>query len=407
MSFSFANKWEVSTLLPNLLKIPVCSTNIDESDVQAVADCVRSGWLSRYAPVVAEFEQAFAKYCGCKYGVSTCSCSTALDLALQSLGVGKGDEVVVPTFTMVATANAVVHVGAKPVFVDCDSDTWNINPIEMQEKFTDKIKAIIPVHIYGHMCNIGLITAAAKNRYIGNKYFYNGLKRDYDFFVIEDAAEVHGAESHGVKAGVQSDAACYSFFANKNMTTGEGGMIVTNDASLAKEAQRLKANYFGLTPQNHFLHEKVANTVCMSGMQAALGLSQLKRLDSFVEQKRGNAHLYNELLADLAQDSKITLPVEREGYKNVYWMYSILINDSFGLNRDELIMALAKDGVETRPFFTSMHQQPIYKKYAKNQEFPVADDISKRGLNLPSASNLTFTQVQQVCELIHKHANRR
>lgn len=366
-----------------MFKVPVSSVNVDELDVAAVAECVRSGWLSRSAPVVAEFEKAFAEYCECTYGVSTCSCSSALDLALQSFGVREDDEVIIPTFTMVATANAVKHAGATPVLVDCEPDTWCMNPRLVQPR--RRTKAIIPVHIYGHLCDLEPLAE------------YPQLK------VIEDAAEVHGSEIYGLKAPVYGECACYSFFANKNMTTGEGGMIVTNDKDLADTAQWLKANAFG-KGKNHFLHEAVGSTVCMSAMQAALGLSQLKRLDKFVKAKREAAQLYNLLLADLADADKVTLPVERPGYKNTYWMYSILINDEFGISRDELMDKLAEEGIETRTFFIPLHQQPPYKKYGEGQSFPVADYIGAHGLNLPSSSVLTHQQIQYVSDMLHKYA---
>jgi perosamine synthetase len=270
-----------------------------------------------------------------------------------------------------------------------------MNPVNFMDKVTAKTKVVLPVHIYGHMCDL---------QNINNNI--DDLKDDgREIYLVEDAAEVHGAELLGEKAGRRSEAACYSFFANKNMTTGEGGMIVTDDKELARRAQWLKANAFG-QGLNHFVHEAIGSTVCMSGMQAALGISQLNKLDDFVECKRGNAQFYNELLADLASGGKISLPVEREGYKNVYWMYSILINDSYGMARDELIEALAKDGVETRTFFVPVHKQPPYKKYANGQKFPVADDISRRGLNLPSGSNLKLGEIEYVCKCIHKHARQ-
>ncbi len=374
-----------------MFKIPVSAPNIDESDVEAVAKCVRSGWVSRYAPVVGEFEEKFAKYCGCKYGISTCSASTALDLALQTLGVGKNAEVIIPTFTMIATGNAVLHAGATPVLVDCDLETWCINIDQAYGKVTQKTRAIIPVHIYGHLCDMP-------------KLF--DFRIDTDIPVIEDAAEVHGSTYGYTKAGVLSEMAVYSFFANKNMTTGEGGMIVTNNPQFAKKAQRLKANAFG-EGKNHFLHDAVANTVCMSAMQAALGLSQLKRLDALVELKRRNAQAYNSSLKDLADDGLIVLPTERKGYKNTYWMYSILITEKYGLTRNQLIDALAEDGIETRTFFIPLHKQPCFKKYAENQSFPVADRISEQGINLPSSSKLTLEEIKYVCDCIHKHARKR
>ena len=374
-----------------MFKIPVSAPNLDESDALAVADCVRSGWISRYAPVVAEFETKFAKYCGCRYGVSTCSASTALDLALQTLNIGKGDEVIIPTFTMVATGNAVLHVGATPVLVDCQPDTWCIDIDQADRKVTEKTQAIIPVHIYGHLCDMPKLF---------DFHFKHCLP------VIEDAAEVHGSTYGYTKAGVLNEMAVYSFFANKNMTTGEGGMIVTNDYSYAAKAQKLKANAFG-EGKNHFLHDSVANTICMSAMQAALGLSQLQRLDQFVELKRRHAYAYNAYLKDLADDGLIVLPVEKQGYKNTYWMYSILITEKFGMSRDELIEALAKDGVETRTFFIPLHKQPCFKKYAEGQSFPIADHISETGLNLPSSSKLTLEEIKYICECIYKHARKR
>jgi perosamine synthetase len=294
---------------------------------------------------------------------------------------------------MIATGNAVLHAGAKPVLVDCEPDTWCIDVDQARNKVTEKTKAVIPVHIYGHLCDMP-------------KLF--DLHIDTDLPIIEDAAEVHGSTYGYTKAGVLNEMAVYSFFANKNMTTGEGGIIVTNNEAYAKKAQWLKANAFG-TGKNHFLHKAVANTVCMSAMQAALGLSQLKRLDVFVDLKRRNAKIYNALLKDLADDGLIILPTERgeSGYKNSYWMYSILINESFGLTRDQLMDALEKDGVETRTFFIPLHKQPCFKKYAEGQSFPVADRISAQGLNLPSSSLLKVEEIKYICDCIHKHARHR
>ncbi len=373
--------------------IPVSAPNINETDVQAVAECVRSGWISRYAPIVQDFETKFAAYCGCRYGVSTCSASTALDLALQTLNISKGNEVIIPTFTMIATGNAVIHAGAKPVLVDCEPDTWCINVEQAYNKVTEKTKAAIPVHIYGHLCDM-------------RKLF--DLHFEKDIPIIEDAAEAHGSTYGYTKAGVLNEMAVYSFFANKNMTTGEGGIIVTNNDAVAKRAQWLKANAFG-EGKNHFLHSEVANTVCMSAMQAALGLSQLKRLDMFVDLKRFNAKIYNAKLKDLADDGLIILPTERSGsgYTNSYWMYSILITEKYGLTRNQLIDALEKDGVETRTFFIPLHKQPCFKKYAEGQQFPVADRISEQGLNLPSSTKLTIAEIGYICDCIHKHAGKR
>jgi len=368
------------------IKIPVCSPQFGENEVQYVAECVRSSWVSGISKYVEEFEEKFAKYCNCKYGIATNSGTTALHLALATLGIGRRDEVIIPTFTMIATANAVTYTGAKFVLVDAESETWNMDVSKLEEKVTNHTKAILPVHTYGHPAYMDTILDIAEK---------HGL------YVVEDAAEAHGAEYKGRRTGSIGDMGCFSFYANKIITAGEGGMIVTNNEELAEKARWLRAHAYG-GEGKHFYHEALGFGYRMSGLQAALGLAQLEHIDEFVSIRRKNAKLYNSLLSELGE--KIKLPPEAPWAKNVYWMYSILIQDSFGISRDELIKKLELEGIETRTFFYPMHVQPIYAKQFKGQSFPVADELSRKGINLPSGNNLTADQITYICECIKKHA---
>jgi perosamine synthetase len=227
------------------------------------------------------------------------------------------------------------------------------------------------------------------------------LAEKHDLYVVEDAAEAHGAEYKGKKVGSMGDMGCFSFYANKIITTGEGGMIVTNNEELAERARWLRAHAFGRHGK-HFYHEALGFGYRMSGLQAALGLAQLKRIDEFIATRRNNAKLYNSLLSELGE--KITLPPEAPWAKNVYWMYSILIQDEFGMTRDELVRRLELEGIETRPFFYPIHTQPIYAEQYRWESFPVADELSRKGINLPSGNNLTADEVKYVCECIKKYA---
>jgi len=365
-------------------RIPVCAPKISERDVELVADCVRSTWVSGTSEYVAEFEEKFARYCECKYGIATNSGTTALHLALAALGVGKKDEVIIPTFTMIATANAVTYTGARIVLADSEPDTWNINLESVERVITARTKAIMPIHTYGHPADMDPIL---------------DLAEEHDLFVIEDAAEAHGAEYKGRRTGSLGDAGCFSFYANKIITTGEGGMIVTNDEELAERAKWLRAHAFGKHGK-HFYHEALGFGYRMSGLQAALGLAQLERIDDFVSSRINNAKLYNSLLSEVG--GKITLPPEASWAKNVYWMYSILLEKNFGMSRQDFMDNLARVGIETRTFFYPVHMQPVYSENFRKERFPVADDISKRGVNLPSGTGLTTEEVSYVCECINK-----
>jgi len=358
--------------------IPVCEPFLCGKEREYVLDCIKSNWISSLGKYIGEFEQGFARYCGAKYGVSTTSGTTALHLALVSLGIGKGDEVIVPAFTMIAPAFGVVYTGAKPVLVDCEPDTWNMDVSQIERKITQNTKAILPVHIYGHPCDMDPILEIAQK---------------LDLYVIEDAAEAHGAEYKGRKVGGIGTVGCFSFYANKIITTGEGGMIVTDREWVAERARRLRDQAY--SPEKRFLHTDVGFNYRMTNIQAAIGCGQLERISELVERRRKTARLYNELLKEV---EGIRLPAQKEWAKNVYWMYSILIQDKFGISRDELQAKLKESGVDTRAFFIPMHQQPAFGNLGlfEGESYPVSEEISKRGMYLPSGSGLTEEEIGQV-----------
>jgi len=364
--------------------LPVCEPYLNGDEKNYVMDCIDTNWVSSRGKYINEFEERFADYCGCRYGITTTSGTTALHLALTVLDIGPDDEVIIPTYTMIATAFAVIYTGAKPVLVDSEPRTWNIDIKKIEKIITSKTKAIIPVHIYGHPCEMDPIMDIAKR---------------YGLFVVEDAAEAHGAEYKGKKAGSIGHINCFSFYANKIITTGEGGIVVTNDRNLAEKARQLKD--LSHSPSKRFLHNAIGYNYRMTNLQAALGLAQFANIDRFIEARRQHAYHYNSLLKDV---SGIELPHEEKWVKNVYWMYSILINDEFGINRDELMEKLKVEGIETRAFFIPMHKQPVLQKkgYFGRVRYPVSENISKRGLYLPSSSGLTLKDIDFVCKKIKK-----
>jgi len=368
------------------IRIPVCAPKVGENEVRHVVECVRSTWISGISEYVEKFEEKFAEYCGCKYGVATNSGTTALHLALATLNIGKKDEVIIPAFTMIATANVVAYTGAKLVLVDAEPDTWNVDVSKIEEKLTRHAKAIMPVHTYGHPVDMDPVLELAEK---------HGL------YVVEDAAEAHGAAYKGRRTGSIGNMGCFSFYANKIITTGEGGMIVTNNEELAEKAKWLRGHAFGRCGK-HFYHETLGFGYRMSALQAAVGLAQLEHIDDFVSMRRNNAKLYSSLLSELGD--KITLPPEARWAKNVYWMYSILIEDDFGMSRDDLMKNLEIEGIETRTFFYPIHVQPIYARQFQGEKFPVADQLSAKGINLPSGNTLTSNEIRYVCERIKKYA---
>lgn len=369
--------------------VPVCEPTLLGNELKYVTDAVQTGWISSAGKYVTEFEQKFADYCGCKYGVAVCNGTVALHLALIALGIGKGDEVIIPDFTMIATAFAVCYTGATPIFVDADPETWNIDVTKIEEKITSRTKAIIPVHLFGLMCDMDAI---------------NSIALKYNLKVLEDAAEAHGAEYKGRKAGSCSDLAAFSFFANKNITTGEGGMVVTNDEQLYNRLRYHKNMCFPLDGPRNYLHEDIGFNYRMSNVIAAIGLAQVEKADEYRQMRIRNNQLYRELLANVPG---IQFQSHNDNYLNVAWMNSILIDSiKYGHTRDQLRDHLKQIGIDTRLLFEGMHKQVSLKRFGCNcsDKYPATEFISKNGLYLPSASNLSSDLIYIICQKIKQFA---
>lgn len=362
------------------MMIPVAEPQLGKEEEKLVVEGLRSGWISSIGKYIQQFEVEFAKFCGVKYGITTSNGTAALHLALVASGVGNGDEVIVPSMTFVATANAVSYTGAKPVFVDSELESWNIDPEKIKEKISSKTRAIIPVHLYGHPANMGPILSIA---------------RKYDLVVIEDAAEAHGALYKDKTVGALGDMACFSFFGNKIITTGEGGMVTTKSRDLAEKIRVLRDH--GVSKRRKYYHPSLGFNYRMTNLQAAIGTAQLKKIKNILEQKRKIARIYAESLKSLVPD--IILHPEAKWAKNVYWMYSILVPKKGKRNRDFLMKELKKKGVDSRPFFFPVHR---HSRYKTGESYPVADFLGHSGLNLPSSVNLKDEQIYYISEKIIK-----
>lgn len=393
--------------------IPVNEPLISQNALRYVSDCVKSGWISSAGDYIKRFEEKFAEYIGVKYAVTTTSGTTALHLALASLDVGDKDEVIIPALTMIAVPFAVIYTGASCVPVDVDPVIYNIcpkkienviknsyefkpNKKELVNKHTGKrLKAIIPVHLYGHPCDMSPIIQ---------------LARKYNLRVIEDAAEAHGAEylkdingntsnntSCCYKAGSMGDIGCFSFYGNKIITTGEGGMLVTNNDSIAERARRLKD--MSHSPSKRFSHTEVGFNYRMTNLQAAIGLAQLEEINKYLSIKRKMAEKYNILLANI---KGLFLPEENKWAKSVYWMYAVLVEPDFGMTRDVFMKRLKEKGVDTRTFFVPMDEQPAFNKenLFKFEDWPVSRNLSKKGLYLPSGLTISEKIIEKICESI-------
>ncbi len=357
--------------------IPVSEPVLGPEELKYVIDCIKTNWISSAGAYINRFERLFAEFCRTKYAVATSNGTTALHLVLESYGIGAGDEVIVPTLTFIATANAVKYTGATPVFVDSETDTWNIDPAKIAGKITPRTKAIIPVHLYGHPANMDPIIELGRKR---------------DLKVIEDAAEAHGAEYKGARVGSIGDSGCFSFYGNKIISTGEGGMVTTNDERLAEKATILRDH--AMDPDKRYWHNEIGFNYRMTNIQAAIGVGQMEKIDYLIEKKIKHAELYNDLLAGVPG---IVLPSQASWAKNVYWMYSVLVSEDYPLDRNGLMNHLKENGVDSRPFFYPIHQMPPYRT---EEEFPVADMLSATGINLPSAASLKEEEINMICEII-------
>jgi len=361
---------------------PVAEPEIGEEELQNVVEAVRSSWISGKGRFVDRFEDSFAKYIGVECGAAASSGTAALHLALAALDIGPGDEVIVPDLTFAATINAVMYTGARPTLVDVNPEYWCIDIAKIEEAITPRTKAIIPVHLYGHPCDLDGVMEIAQRR---------GL------YVIEDCAEAHGAEYRGKKAGSRGHVACYSFYANKVITTGEGGMCLTNDGRLSKKIRILRDH--GMSPERRYWHETVGFSYHMTNLQAAIGLAQLEKVERFIEKRRQMAKLYAE---ELSHVDGITLHPEMSWAKCIYWLYSILVDETeVKVSRDLLAERLREKRIDTRNLFYPLHEMPLYQKYGVSA-YPASSRISNRGISLPSSTKLGEEDVVFIAQRVRK-----
>jgi len=355
----------------------------DDEEIELVNECMGSGWVSSGGKFVNQFEAMVAEFTSNKYAISCSSGTAALHLILLAYGIGKGDEVIIPSLTFIATANAVSYTGATPVFVDSDYETWNIDPTKIENVITEKTKAIIPVHLYGHPADMDPINEIAKK---------------YNLKVIEDAAEAQGAHYKNEIVGSLADAAIFSFFGNKVITTGEGGMVVTNDFDVASKCKLLRDH--GMTENKRYWHEIVGYNYRMTNIQAAIGVAQMKKIDDILERKLWVANEYKKYLSDI---DGIQLPPKAEWAGNIYWLYTILIDELIlGFDVKLLMIELKKNKIDSRIIFYPSHIQPIYKS---NVVLPVSEKIHKMGISLPSAPEMTADDIKRACDVIRFLSN--
>jgi perosamine synthetase len=360
-------------------RIPIAAPVIGEEEIANVMEAMRSGWISSLGAFIGEFEREFAAFCGVGHGVAVANGTMALHLALVAAGVGPGDEVLIPSLTFVATANVVHYCGATPVFVDSDPETWQLDPAALERRITPRARAIIPVHLYGHPCDMDAILQVANG---------HGLA------VLEDAAEAHGAEYRGRRVGSLGAIGCFSFYGNKIITTGEGGMCVTDNAALADRLRLFRDH--GMDPKRSYWHEIIGFNYRMTNLQAAVGVAQIKKMLGFIEKKRQIARWYAECLTPLAQAGRLRLHPEAPWARNVYWMYSVVLGDACA-SLDVVRSRLADRGVDSRPFFHPIHTLP---PYATGEHLPVAERLGSRGLNLPSGVGLERRDVERVAQAL-------
>jgi perosamine synthetase len=365
-------------------KIPVCQPFLNGNEVEYVRDAVDSTWISSQGKYLERFEKEFPAYVGRKRGTCTCNGTTALHLALRAAGIGPGDEVILPTFTMIATAFAICYCGAIPVLIDANPDDWNLDVSKLEAAISPKTKAILVVHIYGHPTDMNPVLDIAAQ---------------HNLFVIEDAAEAIGSEYKGKLCGSFGSISCFSFFANKNITCGEGGMVLTNDDLLYDRLRYLKNLCFPLGKSREYDHEEIGYNYRMSNLHAALGCAQLERVNEYVEMRRRNATLYSHRLSRIPG---LRLPVELDSVKNSYWMYGIVCEKQFPVSRDQLIEKLLERGIESRKFFKPMHLQKSIRDYGLRapSPMPISEHLGDAGLYLPSSSSLAVEDIDRICDAI-------
>ena len=362
--------------------IPVALPKLNGNEKKYVNDCLDSAWISSIGKYIKEFEEKFAKFIGVKHAISCCNGTVALHLSLLAHDIKSGDEIIVPTLTYIATVNAIRYCGATPIFVDSEPETWNIDPKKIEKKITKKTKGIIVAHLYGHPVDMDPIIKIAKK---------------YKLFIIEDAAEAHGAKYKNKLVGSIGHIGTFSFFGNKIITTGEGGMVVTNNNKLAEKIRILKGQ--GMDQSRRYWFIKVGYNYRMTNIQAAIGLAQLEKIKWHMDMRKKVAKLYYQNLKPLSQF--IELPIEKEWASHSFWMFSIFLKNSVNISRDKFMQLLQKEGIDTRPVFYPVTDMPPYKN--TNDEFPVAKKISARGINLPTHAGLKKQDIQYIADIIKRY----
>lgn len=363
--------------------IPVNEPLLNGNEKKYLNECIDTGWISSEGPFIKQFEEQLAARMGRNYGIAVSNGSVALDAAVAALKIGQGDEVILPSFTIISCASAIVRAGAIPVVVDSHPDTWNMDVSQIEAKITPRTKAIMVVHIYGLPVDMEPVLALA------DKY---GLQ------IIEDAAEMHGQTYKGRPCGSFGAISTFSFYPNKHITTGEGGMVLTDDEHLAERCRSLRNLCF--QPQQRFVHEELGWNFRMTNLQAALGVAQLERLDEFVDRKRHMGQYYTKLLSDIPG---LQLPVPKTNYAdNIYWVYGIVLKDDVSFDAKEAMRRLAQYKIGTRPFFWSIHEQPVFRNLGlfDRESCPVAERIARRGFYIPSGLALTDEQMEQVAHTL-------
>lgn len=367
------------TLTPHTL-IPIASPNLLGNELAYVTQCIETNWISSQGKFVKDFEEKMAQYVGTRYAVATSSGTTALHLALTALGIGKGDEVIVPTLTFIATVNAVAYTGATPVLVDSEKESWQIDPEAIQRAITPRTKAIILVHLYGQPCKMDEIMQMAKA---------------HNLRVIEDVAEAHGARYKGIRVGSIGDVGCFSFYANKIITCGEGGMVVTNHKEVYDRMTILRDH--GMSKEKRYWHEQVGFNYRLTNIQAAIGCAQLERIEALLEARAFIQSWYEKYLSD---DARFILPKEQTWSTRVCWLYTLLINTEMtAITRDQLIAALQQEHIDSRPMFYPIHTMP---PYYQDKPYPVAQLLSRNGLSLPSFAGISQGEVERICRTVKK-----
>lgn len=365
--------------------IPVNEPLLDGNEKKYLCECIDSGWISSEGPFVKEFEQKVSATVGRKYGIAVSNGTAALEIAVQALGIGTGDEVIMPTFTIISCAMAVTKLGAIPVLIDSDFFTWNMNAEEIESKITDKTKAIMIVHLYGLPVEVDPIL---------------NLAEKYNLKIIEDAAEMHGQTYHGKPCGSFGDISTFSFYPNKHVTTGEGGMVVTDSDELAERCRSLRNLCF--RKDVRYVHDEISGNYRFTNLQAAVGLAQLERLEEFIKRKRAMGSYYTEQLQGI---EGLILPIEKTDYAdNIYWVYGVVLDRHIQADNKMVQKILAEEGIGTRTFFWCMHEQPVYKKAGLFQEetYPNAEYLARKGFYIPSGLTLTEEQMERVTDKVKR-----